>query len=643
MMLVLSILKPIFLVWALVDLWRSLKYIRGSRLEGVFLSLAVFLVILLAGSIAHVARVPEIFDVNVGQITLSFLVEWMAYVVLLLCGYSIYRNYQRSFVSIWEKIFMALLLAGTLALIFSISNQLIYYFGANSYTVRTTLLIGMGLFLAVILIPTYLNYIRTRFFLAWCLIGGGLVLLTAVNYLQMVVETRSLGLLLVTPTEIIRTATYFCLALGLELYHGAHKRVDLPSHKYVDREAWSERESLEQLFVYIVESLFSLYGSVYGIHNQRGLEKKWNANAAREGEAIRLTDGKLENIRGPVQLLPQAERLQKFLDLTYYLLMHYCGKPFVEKMIGSLCQEIYWAEKELADTHFFSKLPWGARFLSSVEEKEAPLEQLLQGLPIFYHLTPEEIEYLKTRFKRRAYRAGKKMIREGERGDQFYLIASGECEVLKKKGWRPVLLARLRRGDYFGEKALLEATRRTATLKTVTRLVVYALSKDDFLQILKSHFEVLQKMEKFYHTIDFLSPIPLFSNFSLLQLQYMASQMQRRHFTAGEWVVRQGEPAEEFFVIEEGEAEVLAEGPGGEARKIATLGKGEYFGEISLIQKGGRIASVKALTDLDCLELKKEDFDRLFTGCDYNRHRLERLILRRKEDLEKKLSSTKPR
>lgn len=635
---ILSYLKPFFLLAALFNFWRVRPFIRGSRLDGIFLSLGVFIAVLLAGALQQVARVPEFFDVNVGQINWLFVLEWTAYLVLLVCVVTIFRNYQRSFVTLAEKFFAAVLLIGAFALILQVSHTLVYYFGVDAYTLKSSLIIGMGIFVAVILIPTYLNYFRTRFFFAWCRIGGALLLLTAVNYLQMVVETRSLGPLLILHTEIIRTFSYWLLGVGLYSYFRAHKRVALPKHVYVERETYSEREAIEQIFSYFVESLFALYGSVYGARNQRGLEKRWTSLAARERDAIHMAKGKLENVRGPIELLRQSDRLRKFLSLTQELFVYFCGKPFVQNAFVQVSQELYWGEKDLADTHFFSKLDWAAPLLSGAEEKEVALDELLQGLPIFYGLSHDDIEYLQTHFKRKVFRAGKKIIRQGEKGDLFYLIVSGECAVLKRRGWRQVQVARLQRGDFFGEKALLESTRRTATLKALTPVALYTLQKDDFLQILKTHFDLLQKMEPFQHRIDFLAAIPLFAAFSKMQLLYMASKMRRRQFSAGEWVVRQEEPGKSFFVIEEGDAEVVAAAAaGGEQKRIAELSRGECFGEIALIQPGGRVASVRAVTALDCLELLKEDFDKLFGGCQYNRRKLEKLILRRKEDLEKKL------
>jgi len=198
-------------------------------------------------------------------------------------------------------------------------------------------------------------------------------------------------------------------------------------------------------------------------------------------------------------------------------------------------------------------------------------------------------------------------------------------------------LVRLRVGDFFGEKALLEDTKRSATVKTRTEVVIYHLKKEDFIEILKHHFDVLPKMREASQLAEFLSQIALFSPFSLTQLLYMAYKMTKKEFQAGNLILKQGDGGETFYVIEEGEAEVLFQIETTELKPIARLGKGECFGEMALLKTGIRAATVQASTNLICYELSKADFDLLFGGCQYKRGKLEKLILRREEDLKKKV------
>ncbi len=82
-------------------------------------------------------------------------------------------------------------------------------------------------------------------------------------------------------------------------------------------------------------------------------------------------------------------------------------------------------------------------------------------------------------------------------------------------------------------------------------------------------------------------------------------------FAAGEVIIRQGEPGSRFYVITEGEAEVLKRGADGVDRHVVKLGPGRYFGEVALLRGARRSATVRALSDLAVVSLDRKDFGTL--------------------------------
>jgi hypothetical protein len=100
-----------------------------------------------------------------------------------------------------------------------------------------------------------------------------------------------------------------------------------------------------------------------------------------------------------------------------------------------------------------------------------------------------------------------------------------------------------------------------------------------------------------------LKPVPLFAELDDDERLEVARLFKERRFSAGETVVREGTDGAAFFVIDAGEATVLV---GGEER--ATLGPGDYFGEIALIDEGSRMATVNAASDLVCQGITLWDF-----------------------------------
>ena len=103
--------------------------------------------------------------------------------------------------------------------------------------------------------------------------------------------------------------------------------------------------------------------------------------------------------------------------------------------------------------------------------------------------------------------------------------------------------------------------------------------------------------------LDHLARVPMFSACSKKELEKIARASDEIHVDTGHVLVEEGKPGHEFFLILDGTANVLRNG-----RKIATLGRGQYFGELSLLDRGPRSATVKAATDLDVLVLGQREF-----------------------------------
>ena len=92
---------------------------------------------------------------------------------------------------------------------------------------------------------------------------------------------------------------------------------------------------------------------------------------------------------------------------------------------------------------------------------------------------------------------------------------------------------------------------------------------------------------------ELLTRVPLFKGLDGKQLEMVSRNFTERTFKAGSSMTSEGSGGVGFFVIESGEAVVSV---GGEERR--TLGAGDYFGEVALIDEGSRTASIDAKTDV---------------------------------------------
>ena len=100
-----------------------------------------------------------------------------------------------------------------------------------------------------------------------------------------------------------------------------------------------------------------------------------------------------------------------------------------------------------------------------------------------------------------------------------------------------------------------------------------------------------------------LRRVPLFSDLTDQEIEQIATLFKPRRFQEGSTAVQEGSDGGALYLIESGEAKVLV---GGEEKKI--LAQGDYFGEIALIDEGARMATIIAVTDLDCYGLTYWDF-----------------------------------
>jgi MFS family permease len=108
---------------------------------------------------------------------------------------------------------------------------------------------------------------------------------------------------------------------------------------------------------------------------------------------------------------------------------------------------------------------------------------------------------------------------------------------------------------------------------------------------------------------DLLRGIPMFAPLAPASLEQLASQLERLRFPAGSVVIRQGDPGDRFYVIEDGEVEVFEDGV-----RVRRQGVGDFFGEIALVRDMPRTATVVAHTDLELLALEREPFIATVTG-----------------------------
>jgi CRP/FNR family cyclic AMP-dependent transcriptional regulator len=103
--------------------------------------------------------------------------------------------------------------------------------------------------------------------------------------------------------------------------------------------------------------------------------------------------------------------------------------------------------------------------------------------------------------------------------------------------------------------------------------------------------------------VELIQKVPLFAGLDRKELEDLAGWFKERTFSEGEEVVSEGRGGIGFFVIEEGQAGVSVHGD-----ERASLGPGDYFGEVALIDEGARSATITANSNLRTYGLTSWEF-----------------------------------
>jgi HlyB family type I secretion system ABC transporter len=250
----------------------------------------------------------------------------------------------------------------------------------------------------------------------------------------------------------------------------------------------------------------------------------------------------------------------------------------------------------------------------SISEAPVDVHEALGHLPALSLVTEEVRGLLAASFEPVSFSFGDVIVREGEAADAFYLLVSGTARVVKHgESGDEVALNVLHAGDSFGEMALLEDTTRIASVRASGHIEALRLNRAVFSALTRSHpgvrsiFEALAKQRTLW---NFIRVHSAFSQLPREALALLTSELERVDLTAGELVIRQGEPPGPMYVIEQGRLRSFRTGEDGE-EDLGYLRTGDFFGERSLFLEKPRDASVQAVTDCVLLRFTPELFQRL--------------------------------
>ncbi len=121
--------------------------------------------------------------------------------------------------------------------------------------------------------------------------------------------------------------------------------------------------------------------------------------------------------------------------------------------------------------------------------------ELLRRVPLFMTLAPEELDRVAQVAVPRHFAANQVVFREGDAGDTCYLIRDGHVRAVRAHlDGRTITLAQLGPGDFFGELAMLDEERRSATIETLEKTEALAILGTDMRRLLREHPDISVKL-----------------------------------------------------------------------------------------------------------------------------------------------------
>lgn len=233
----------------------------------------------------------------------------------------------------------------------------------------------------------------------------------------------------------------------------------------------------------------------------------------------------------------------------------------------------------------------------------------LKEIPVLADLSDSELQQLMASMKYRPVAAGQEIIRKGDPGEEFFILASGQAQVVLGGGAEPEqVVDMLSPGDSFGEIALVERVKRTATIRAATGCRLFILERKAFDALFPEGSEGRARLTRLIRQVKLVLESAALSHLAPRQIRELLRSSRSVTVAAGDFLIRENAVGEAAYLIEQGAVEVVREDEG---VKIAELGRGELVGAVALIKNVTRTASVRATQDLTCLEIDKPTFLRM--------------------------------
>ncbi len=253
--------------------------------------------------------------------------------------------------------------------------------------------------------------------------------------------------------------------------------------------------------------------------------------------------------------------------------------------------------------------------LSRIEKKQlVDIEarvRLLRSQMCFKGFKAQELVFLADFLEVEEFSEGAALYAQGEpRVPSLDILLEGSVTLEKSlPGGRVSTLSELGRSEAINMENFFRDGTWDFSVYGKTSGVMLKLYRHQLMAWGAEHPERLSKVMASVQLSETIMKLSLFKDFSSSQVRLVMEKLKQRHYAAGEDVIVQGEEGDEFYLLDRGGVDILVGG-----HQVAQLGQGSYFGEIALLEKCKRTATVRTNVPSVLYVLQKQDFEKFFAS-----------------------------
>lgn len=264
-------------------------------------------------------------------------------------------------------------------------------------------------------------------------------------------------------------------------------------------------------------------------------------------------------------------------------------------------------DSNLEDLHL--QTSWFGQYRTLEEESPiSPIDALsLFYSPLLKEVHPNWVKVFMSQGKIKQYGPNQLILAEGTMGNAFYIILNGTVRVIKGNQ----TITTVQAGEFFGEiSSMVEPDfKHQSSIISISPVEILEIESRLFYEFLNEE-GLKERFQKLGELRPILLQTTMFKVIPERILQKIIDTTLIREISPHVSIVKQGDPADAFYLILEGSCEVIME-IDGIPRQIGTLNKYDVFGEIGLLEDIRRTASIESVTPVKVLILKKQDFEEI--------------------------------